>query len=55
MAQKLMRYQQGWHLWEVVANPQAPFTHMIVEPMLLSQMEKEVQKDGLNEMTQFLE
>jgi len=48
MAQKRIDagYQQGWHLWEVVANPQAPFTHMIVEPMLLSQMEKERSSEG---------
>ena len=47
MAQKRIDagYQEGWHLWEVVANPQAPFTHMIVEPMLLSQMEKERSTD----------
>ena len=34
-------YQEAWHLWEVVDNPQAPFTHLIVEPVLISQMEKE--------------
>jgi len=39
-------YQLGWHLWEVVGNPQAPFTHLIVEPMLVSQMEKERSPEG---------
>lgn len=32
--------QSGWHLWAVVNNPQAPFTHLIVEPMTLSEMKK---------------
>ena len=43
MAQKRIDagYQEAWHLWEVVGNPQAPFTHLIVEPVLISQMEKE--------------
>ena len=39
-------YQLGWHLWEVVGNPQAPFTHIIVEPMMISQMEKERSREG---------
>ena len=32
--------QSGWHLWAVVGNPQAPFTHLIVEPMTMSEMRK---------------
>ena len=39
-------WQMGWHLWEVVGNPQAPFTHLIVEPMTVSQMEKERTREG---------
>jgi hypothetical protein len=39
-------YQEAWHLWEVVDNPQAPFTHLIVEPVLISQMEKEWNREG---------
>ena len=48
MAQKRIDagYQLGWHLWEVVGNPQAPFTHIIVEPMMISQMEKERTREG---------
>ena len=29
-------YQSGWHLWEVVGNQQAAFSHIIVEPMTFS-------------------
>jgi hypothetical protein len=43
-------YQNGWHLWEVVGNPQAPFTHLIVEPVLISQMEKQMNSDGWKKM-----
>ena len=52
MAQKriVAGYQLGWHLWEVVGNPQAPFTHIIVEPMMISQMEKERTREGWLEM-----
>ena len=52
MAQKRIDagYQLGWHLWEVVGNPQAPFTHIIVEPMMISQMEKERTREGWLEM-----
>ena len=52
MAQKRIDagYQLGWHLWEVVGNPQAPFTHIIVEPMMISQMEKETTREGWLEM-----
>ncbi len=52
MAQKRIDagYQEGWHLWEVVGNPQAPFTHLIVEPVLISQMEKEWTREGWIEM-----
>lgn len=32
--------QSGWHVWAVVGNPQAPFTHLIVEPMTMSEMRK---------------
>jgi hypothetical protein len=48
MAQKRIDagYQLGWHLWAVVGNPQAPFTHIIVEPMMISQMEKERTREG---------
>ena len=48
MAQKRIDagYQLGWHLWEVVGNPQGGFTHIIVEPMLISQMEKERSREG---------
>ena len=48
MAQKRIDagYQEAWHLWEVVGNPQAPFTHLIVEPVLISQMEKERTREG---------
>jgi hypothetical protein len=48
MAQKRIDagYQLGWHLWEVVGNPQADFTHIIVEPMTISQMEKERSREG---------
>jgi len=48
MAQKRIDagYQNGWHLWQVVGNPQSPFSHMIVEPMLISQMEKERSMEG---------
>jgi len=48
MAQKRIDagYQLGWHLWEVVGNPQAPFTHLIVEPFMVSQMEKEWTREG---------
>ena len=48
MAQKRIDagYQMGWHLWEVVGNPQSPFTHIIVEPMMISQMEKERSMEG---------
>jgi len=52
MAQKRIDagYQEAWHLWEVVDNPQAPFTHLIVEPVLISQMEKERTREGWLEM-----
>jgi len=52
MAQKRIDagYQEAWHLWEVVDNPQAPFTHLIVEPILISQMEKEWTREGWLEM-----
>ena len=43
-------YQIGWHLWEVVGNPQAPFTHLIVEPVLISQMEKQMSWDNWKKM-----
>jgi hypothetical protein len=43
-------YQSGWHLWEVVGNPQAAFSHIIVEPMTLSQMEKERNWDDWRKM-----
>ena len=48
MAQKRIDagWQSGWHLWEVVGNPQAPFTHLIVEPMTITQMEKERTREG---------
>ena len=38
------------NLWEVVGNPQAPFTHLIVEPVLISQMEKEWTRESWLEM-----
>ena len=52
MAQKRIDagYQSGWDLWEVVGSPQAPFTHMIVELVLMSQMEKEITPEWWKEM-----
>ena len=43
-------FQSGWHLWEVVGNPQAAFSHIIVEPMTFSQMEKERNWEDLRKM-----
>ncbi len=43
-------YQSGWHLWEVVGNPQAVFSHVIVEPMTISQMEKDSDWDAIGKM-----
>jgi hypothetical protein len=43
-------YQLGWHLWEVVDSPQSPFSHVIVEPMLISQLDNQMTWDSYNEL-----